>query len=166
MLKSVETVTEQDWDKALSVNIKGLSWCSKHCVEYMKKRGKGAIVNLSSISAFVAQPDFVPYSATKAAILGITKNLAYDFAQYNVRVNSVAPGVILTTALKKHLKETGKPIQGEEKLHMMNRVGQPREVAFAILFLASDEASFITGTNLMVDGGFMGLKFPPPEKKQ
>src|SRR5262249_13925478 len=131
---------------------------SRYAVEKMKQTGGGAIVNLSSISAFIAQPLFVTYSATKAALLQMTRNMAMDLATFNIRVNCVCPGTILTRATQDHMKRIGVSFEEflaqEAPAHMLNRVGQPREVAYAILFLASDEASFITGTHLMVDGGY------------
>ncbi|HEX6730927.1 MAG TPA: SDR family oxidoreductase, partial [Pyrinomonadaceae bacterium] len=120
--------------------------------------GGGAIVNLGSISSFVAQPSFVTYSSTKAAILQMTRNMAMDLAPFNIRVNCVCPGTILTRASEEHMAKVGMTkeefIASEAPKHLLNRVGDPREVAYPILFLASDEASFITGTHLMVDGGY------------
>lgn len=147
-----------DWQRSLGVNIIGTALVSRHAAEEMKKRGGGAIVNLGSISSFIAQPDFITYSATKAAILQMTRNMAMDLAPFNIRVNCVCPGTILTRASYDHMERVGMKLEEfvaeEGSKHLLNRVGQPREVAYAILFLASDEASFITGTHLMVDGGY------------
>ena len=149
----------EEWQRSLSVNIVGTALCSKYAAEAMKKKGKGAIVNLGSISSFVAQPEFLTYSTTKAAILQMTKNMALDLAPFNIRVNCVCPGTILTPASYKHMEKVGMTVEQfvaeEGPKHLLNRVGDPREVAYAILFLASDEASFITATHLMVDGGFI-----------
>jgi NAD(P)-dependent dehydrogenase (short-subunit alcohol dehydrogenase family) len=161
VLKDIKASVE-DWNRSLSVNIIGTSLVSKYAVEAMKHndngQGKGAIVNLSSISGFIAQPGFVTYSATKTAILQMTRNMALDLAPFNIRVNSVSPGTILTSASLKHIESLGiteeEFIAQEGKKHILNRVGYPDEVAYPILFLASDEASFITATNLMVDGGY------------
>ena len=123
-----------------------------------KKVGGGAIVNLGSISSFVAQPSFITYSSTKGAILQMTRNMAMDLAPFNIRVNCVCPGTILTRASEEHMARVGMTkeefIAAEAPKHLLNRVGHPRECAYPILFLASDEASFITGTHLMVDGGY------------
>lgn len=162
VLKDIEASVE-DWNRSLSVNIIGTSLVSKYAVEKMKYnnggKGKGAIVNLSSISGFIAQPGFVTYSATKAAILQMTRNMALDLAPFNIRVNSVSPGTILTSASLKHietLKITEEEFIAQEgQKHILNRAGYPDEVAYPILFLVSDEASFITATNLMVDGGYI-----------
>ena len=110
----------------------------------MKKKG-GAIVNLGSISSFVARPDFFAYSSTKAAILQMTRNMAIDLGRYNIRVNCVCPGTILTPASFRHMEKVGLTLEQvdteEGAKTFLGRAGQPREAACAILFLASDEAS-------------------------
>jgi NAD(P)-dependent dehydrogenase (short-subunit alcohol dehydrogenase family) len=150
--------TVEDWERVLGVNVIGTALMSRFASEYMKQFGGGSIVNLGSISSFVAQPSFVTYSATKAAILQMTRNMAMDLAPFNIRVNCVCPGTILTRASEEHMAQIGMTkedfIASEGPKHLLNRVGDPREVAYPILFLASDEASFITGTHLMVDGGY------------
>ncbi|HEX7086386.1 MAG TPA: SDR family oxidoreductase [Vicinamibacterales bacterium] len=157
VLKGIEA-TPEDWHRSLDVNVIGTSLCSRYASEAMKRRGGGAIVNLASISSFVAQPQFVTYSATKAAILQMTRNMALDLAPHGIRVNCVCPGTILTRASRDHMARVGMTLEefvaAEAPKTLLNRIGQPREVAWAILFLASDEASFITGTHLMVDGGY------------
>lgn len=157
ILKGIDATVDQ-WQRSLAVNVIGTALCSKYAVEEMKRRGGGAIVNLASISSFVAQPGFVTYSATKAAILQMTRNMAMDLAPFNIRVNCVCPGTILTAASYAHMERVGMPLERfmaeEGPKHLLNRVGQPREVAYAILFLACDDASFVTGTHLMVDGGY------------
>jgi NAD(P)-dependent dehydrogenase (short-subunit alcohol dehydrogenase family) len=150
--------TVADWQRMLSVNVMGTALMAKYASEYMKAAGGGSIVNLGSISSFVAQPSFITYSSTKGAILQMTRNMAMDLAPYNIRVNCVCPGTILTRASEEHMARVGMTkeefIAAEAPKHLLNRVGAPREVAYPILFLASDEASFITGTHLMVDGGY------------
>ncbi len=157
ILKGLEASVE-DWQRTLSVNIAGTALMSKFASEYMKQSGGGAIVNLGSISSFVAQPSFITYSSTKAAIVQMTRNMAMDLAPFNIRVNCVCPGTILTRATEEHMARVGMSkedfIATEAPKHLLQRVGDPREVAYPILFLASDEASFITGTHLMVDGGY------------
>ena len=157
VLKGLDA-TREDWRQSLDVNIIGTSLCTRYAAESMKKRGGGAIVNLSSISAFIAQPEFLTYSATKAALVNMTRCMALDLARDGIRVNCVCPGTIRTAATDRHMEQTGETEEeffaGNAPLHLLNRVGTPREVAYAILFLASDEASFITATPLMVDGGY------------
>ncbi len=157
VLKGIDATVE-DWHHSLNVNVIGTAQMSRYAVARMKESGGGAIVNLSSISAFVAQPSFVTYSATKAAILQMTRNMAMDLAPFKIRVNCVCPGTILTRASHDHMARVQIKeddfIAEESAKHLLCRVGQPMEVAYPILFLASDEASFITGTHLMVDGGY------------
>ena len=160
VLKGIDA-TPEDWHRSLDVNVIGTAMVSRAAVQVMRRSGGGAIVNLASISSFVAQPDFVTYSATKAAILQMTRNLALDLAADGIRVNCVCPGTILTRASRDHMERVGMSlddfIAAEAPKHLLNRVGTPREVAQAILFLASDDASFITGTHLMVDGGYTAI---------
>jgi NAD(P)-dependent dehydrogenase (short-subunit alcohol dehydrogenase family) len=150
-----------DWHRSLDVNVIGTALVTRAAVPLITRSGGGAIVNLASISSFVAQPHFVTYSATKAAILQMTKNLALDLAPHGIRVNCVCPGTILTRASRNHMARTGTTLEqflaAEAPKHLLHRVGTAREVANAILFLASDEASFITGTHLMVDGGYTAI---------
>ena len=157
VLKGLEASIE-DWQQVLGVNVVGTAMMSRFASEYMKQFGGGSIVNLGSISSFVAQPSFVTYSATKAAILQMTRNMAMDLAAFNIRVNCVCPGTILTRASEEHMARVGMTreefIAAEGPKNLLNHVGDPREVAYPILFLATDEASFITGTHLMVDGGY------------
>jgi NAD(P)-dependent dehydrogenase (short-subunit alcohol dehydrogenase family) len=160
VLKGLDA-TPEDWHRSLDVNVIGTSMVTHAAVQVMRRGGGGAIVNLASISSFVAQPQFVTYSATKAAILQMTRNLALDLAPDGIRVNCVCPGTILTRASRDHMERTGQNLDDfiatEAPKHLLNRVGTPREVAHAILFLASDDASFITGTHLMVDGGYTAV---------
>ncbi len=158
VLEGLEASVES-WHRSLGVNVVGTSLCTRYAAEAMKRRGAGAIVNLSSISAFIAQPHFLAYSATKAALVNMTRCMALDLAPYKIRVNCVCPGTIRTAATERHMAQTGTTeeqfLAENAPLHLLNRVGTPREVACAILFLASDEASFITATPLLVDGGYL-----------
>jgi len=160
VLKGIDA-TPEDWHRSLDVNVIGTALVTRAAAELMRRSGGGAIVNLASISSFVAQPQFVTYSATKAAILQMTRNLALDLAPDGIRVNCVCPGTILTRASRDHMERVGMSlddfIAAEAPKHLLNRVGTPLEVAHAILFLASDDASFITGTHLMVDGGYTAI---------
>ena len=154
--KSVEAAEIADWRKALDVNVIGTALVSKFVIPHLKAKG-GSIVNMSSQSGVMAQRDFATYNTSKGAILTMTKCMALDLAPYKIRVNSVCPGCILTTASYREMERLGVSFeQWRDRVapgHMLNRLGEPREVANAVLFLASDEASFVTATHLMVDGG-------------
>jgi NAD(P)-dependent dehydrogenase (short-subunit alcohol dehydrogenase family) len=157
--KSVEDATLEDWQRVLGVNVIGTAMVSKYAVPVMKKRGGGSIVNIASMSGIIAQQEFVTYNTSKGAILTMTRCMALDLAPFKIRVNSICPGCVFTTATEREWIRMG--ITKEEWIaknapgHMLNRIGQPVEVANAVLFLASDEASFITADHLMVDGGYV-----------
>jgi NAD(P)-dependent dehydrogenase (short-subunit alcohol dehydrogenase family) len=147
----------EELQQSLGVNVIGTAMVTKYAVEHIKKQG-GAIVNLGSISSFVAQPDFFAYSATKAALVQMTRNMALDLGPFGIRVNSVCPGTILTPATQRHMDKVGVSLEQFDKDEgiktFLGRIGRAREVAQAILFLVSDDASYITGASLMVDGGY------------
>ena len=156
VLKGFEATVEE-WQHSLGVNVVGTAMVTKYAVEHMKKKG-GAIVILGSISSFLAQPDFFAYSATKAAMVQLCRNMAMDLGPHKIRVNAVCPGSIITAASYRHMEKVGMTLEEfdaqEGAKTFVGRAGKPREVANAILFLASDEASYITGSHLMVDGGY------------
>ncbi|HEV2348268.1 MAG TPA: SDR family oxidoreductase [Terriglobia bacterium] len=160
VLKGIDA-SVADWERSVGVNIIGTSLVTKYAIVAMQKGGGGAIVNLASISSWVGQPNFITYSATKGAILQMTRNMAMDFAPYHVRVNCVCPGTILTPASYRHMEKTGMTLEQfdaeEGAKTFLKRIGKGREVAAAILFLASEDASYITGTHLMVDGGYTAM---------
>jgi NAD(P)-dependent dehydrogenase (short-subunit alcohol dehydrogenase family) len=153
----VDGATKADWEKVLAVNVLGPAQCSKHVLTSMRRAGGGAIVNIASVSGFIAQPGFVPYNSSKGALLQMTRCMALDLASDRIRVNAICPGEIHTRATDYHIQKLG--IDREVALAKlaavspMNRMGRPIEVAYAALFLASDEASFVTGAELVVDGG-------------
>lgn len=144
--------TVELWDRTMATNGRGMFLCCKYAAEVMVARGKGAIVCLSSISAFVGQPGQAIYGPAKFVASGLTKHLAIDLAAKGVRVNAVAPGTIATPAVARMAPDGIAKVVG---MHPLGRMGRPEEVASAILFLASDEASFITGAVLPVDGGYL-----------
>ncbi|MAT16483.1 MAG: short-chain dehydrogenase, partial [Planctomyces sp.] len=152
--------TRADWERILSVNVIGYALMCQHFLPLIRKSRAGAIVNMGSISSFIAQPQFVTYNATKAAIASMTRCLALDLAAENIRVNAVCPGTVWTQIVERLTQEAGltraeadaHPDWGAA--HMIPRIADPREIANAALFLASDEASFITAECLMVDGGY------------
>lgn len=148
----------EDFQRICSVNVAGTSLVTRAAIEHMKRVGAGSIVNFSSISGFIAQPEFATYSATKFAIRGLTKCWAQDLAHLGIRVNSICPGYIYTSAFENSCKALGRDVAEEDakasNLIMLQRQGRPEEVAAAAAFLASDEASYITGADLLVDGGY------------
>jgi len=152
--------TPEEWRQILDVNVMGPALVAKHVVPEMRKQGGGAIVNLGSISSFIAQPEFVTYNATKAAVANMTRCMAMDLAPDNIRVNGVCPGTVWTQIVESRAREQGLDRAAADKhpdfgaSAMIHRCAEPREIAQAIAFLASDEASFITGSNLMVDAGY------------
>jgi len=149
--------TVAEWQRSLGINVIGTALVTKYVAEVMKKNGRGAIVNLSSISAWIAQSNMFAYSSTKAAILQMTRNMAMDLALYGIRVNAVCPGTIMTAAVRRYMQERGMTLDQlnaeEGAKTLLKRVGQQREVANAILFLASDDARAITGQPYNVDAG-------------
>jgi dihydroanticapsin dehydrogenase len=159
ILRGIEA-TPEEWRQILSVNVMGPALMAKHMVPELRKTGGGAIVNLASISSFIAQPNFVTYNATKAAVANMTRCMALDLAGDNIRVNAVAPGAVWTPIVERLTREAGMDRAAADRhpdwggAHILKRIAEPREIAHAILFLVSDEASFITGENLMVDGGY------------
>ena len=159
VLRGIEATVEE-WRQTLDVNVMGPSLVAKHVVPAIRKAGGGAIVNLGSISSFIAQPNYVTYNTTKAAIIGMTRCMAMDLAPDNIRVNAVCPGVVWTQIVETQAIAMGLD-RAAADVHpqwagaqLIKRCADPREIAYAILFLASDEASFITGTPLMVDAGY------------
>ncbi|HQU41673.1 MAG TPA: SDR family oxidoreductase [Pirellulales bacterium] len=153
----VEQASRADWERVLAVNVVGPALCAKHVLPSMRRAGGGSIVNIASVSGFIAQPGFVPYNSSKGALLQSTRCMALDLAAENIRVNAICPGEIHTRATDYHIQKLG--IDREVALAKlaavspMQRMGRPSEVAYAALFLASDEASFVTGAKLVVDGG-------------
>jgi len=152
------TSTDEDWDRSLGVNVRGCANMAKACYPMMQASGGGAIVNISSISGHIAQPDRWTYNASKGAILALTRCQALDMAPAKIRVNVVSPGWTWTPEVAKAAegdREKWEPIWA--RFSILRRLGEAREVARAILFLCSDDASFITGAELPVDGGYMAL---------
>lgn len=151
--------TAEDWEKINAVNIGGTSLMTKYIVPMMKETGGGSVINFSSVSGFVGQANFATYNATKFAIRGLTKCWALDLAGFGIRVNTLCPGYIYTNAFINSCRDLGLDIEAENRraadMHLLGRQGTPEEVAAAAAFLASDDSSFITGTDLLVDGGYL-----------
>ena len=147
----------EDWDRVMAVDGRGMFLTCKFAIEAMLPTGGGSIVCLSSISGLAGQKRQSTYGPAKFVATGITKHLAIEWADRGIRVNAVAPGTIRTERVKRLPEEPGgvEYLQAIERMHPMGRIGEPSEVAAAIAFLASDDASFITGAILPVDGGYL-----------
>jgi NAD(P)-dependent dehydrogenase (short-subunit alcohol dehydrogenase family) len=155
---TVLDVSEENWDRIMDTNVKGVFLMSKEVVPIMLKQGKGVIVNNASCSGLVGDRNAIAYNTSKGAVVLMTKCLALDYSLKNIRVNCVCPGEIDTPMFRQEAKSRGLPIEEYRKqlceYHPIGRLGKPDEVANAVLFLASDEAGFITGTAFSVDGGY------------
>jgi NAD(P)-dependent dehydrogenase (short-subunit alcohol dehydrogenase family) len=153
--KSFMDATNLDWDRALGVNLKGQVFCSRGVVPHMQARGKGAIVNISSVHAFQTVNGVAPYATSKGGVYALTHAMAIDLAP-TIRVNAIAPGWVYTPLIQSIFDSYADPAAQRaevERRALMKRIGRPEEIGYAAAFLASDEASFITGTQLFVDGG-------------
>lgn len=155
---SVEKVSEKDWDRIMDVNVKGVFLMSKEVVPIMLKQKKGVIVNNASCSGLVGDRNAIAYNTSKGAVVLLTKCLALDYALKNIRANCVCPGEIETPMFQQEARARNMPLDEYRKelceYHPIGRLGVPNEVANAVLFLASDDASFITGAAFSVDGGY------------
>lgn len=149
-------VTREMWDRTIAVNLTGTFLMSQTIGRLIVAAGGGAIVHMSSTNGIVAEPDHAPYNASKGGVTLLTKTMALDLARYNIRVNAVCPGLI-RTPLTEGLSSEEFLQQYAAKYIPMNRMGKPEEVAAAFAFLASDDASFITGATLVIDGGQLAL---------
>ncbi|MGH9377281.1 MAG: SDR family NAD(P)-dependent oxidoreductase [Terriglobia bacterium] len=155
---SVTTVTEPEWDEVLNVNLKSAFLVSKFTIPEMIKRGGGAIVITGSVQSVSAQRNSVHYVVSKHGLLGLTRSIALDYAKQNIRANCVLPGAIDTPMLRWAASLDPHPekvLEACDKLHALGRMGKAEEVARVIAFLASDLASFMTGSAVMVDGGLL-----------
>ena len=148
-----------DWDRVLGVNLKGCFLFSKYAIPHMRRRG-GAIVNISSVHAFVSYVGNAAYDASKSGIIGLTRALALEYGHDKIRVNAICPGYISTPMTEQWLAIQPDPAATMKQVlsfHPLGRIGTPRDVANAALFLASDAAAFISGTYLVVDGGMTAV---------
>ncbi len=153
--KTVLDATSADWDRCLGVNLKGVFLCSKYAIPHMQAVGKGAIVNISSVHSWATVNGVAPYAASKGGISALTRNMAIDYGP-TIRVNAIAPGWVLTPLIQSIFDGYADPAdqrQQVERRQVMKRIGVPEDIGYAASFLASDEASFITGAHLFVDGG-------------
>ena len=145
-----------EWDRFFAVDLKAAWLGAKHVLPHMRRAGRGSIVNISSLHGFVTLEGFFPYAAAKSGLLGLTRSLALDYGPHGIRVNAIAPGFVRTRLVQESIDRSDDKIAAEQGMVAgvaLGRIGTPEEVAKAVRFLASDEASYITGASLLVDGG-------------
>jgi len=160
--KTVEDTTVEEWNREINVNLGGVFLCSKFFLPHLR-RTRGCIINMSSVNGFFVEPMCAGYCATKAAIIGLTKAMAIDHGKEGIRVNCICPGYIDAGLAWGYFEAQPDPAAARSaagKLHALWRIGRPEEVGRVAVFLASDEASFMTGSAVVVDGGF-GSGLPP-----
>jgi NAD(P)-dependent dehydrogenase (short-subunit alcohol dehydrogenase family) len=149
-------MTEEQWDSFFGIDLKAAWLAAKHVLPHMKRAGRGAIVNVSSLHGFVTLEGFFPYAAAKAGLVGLTRSLALDYGPHGIRVNCVAPGFIRTRLVQESIDRNDDRAAAEQAMTRgvaLGRIGTPEEVARVVRFLVSDEASYVTGASLLVDGG-------------
>lgn len=150
-------MTEEEWDRTLDINLKGYFLCAQACAKEMAKQKSGVIVNIASVAMGqqgVGFPNIVHYCASKGGIVGMTEALAVELAPYNIRVNAISPGMIETPMIDS-VKQDPKMMEAMLARVPMHRVGQPEEVSNLVLFLASDQSSYMTGSTVVIDGGWL-----------
>lgn len=153
----VESTSFTDWKRIMSVNINGVFLMTKSILKHMKEKGKGTIINIASEAGIDAFKNQVAYNVSKAAVIQLTKSLAIDFAENNIRANVVCPGTTMTPLVEKLLQKSDDPDKTKkelEEVRPLNRLGKPDEIAQAVLCLASNELEFATGTVFSIDGGY------------
>jgi len=155
--KPTHELSEEEWDRVQTVNVKGVFFCTKHAIPHMRRAGGGSIINLSSIYGLVGAPDVPPYHASKGAVRLMSKTDALLYAADKIRVNSIHPGFIWTPMVENYLKQLGDLNAGRkavDALHPLGHVGEVDDIAWGAVYLASDEAKFVTGAELVIDGGY------------
>lgn len=159
--KKCHELTNEEWDSVFNVDVKGVFYCTKYTVPHMLENGKGSIVNLSSIYGTLGSHELTPYHAAKGAVFAMTKQDAISYAKNNIRVNSIHPGTIMTPLVKELGSRMDGGLPAYEKLmsekHPIGHAGEPIDVAYGCLYLASDESKFVTGTTLYIDGGYSAM---------
>lgn len=156
--KPTHELSESEWDALMAVNLKGVFFCTKHVIPYMKAAGHGSIINLSSVYGVIGAGDLPPYHASKGAVRAMSKNDAVFYAPDKIRVNSLHPGLIWTAMAENFaasLPDGMKSVRRNlDSKNLIARAGEPDDVGWAVVFLASDESKFITGSELVIDGGY------------
>ncbi|MFN8008246.1 MAG: glucose 1-dehydrogenase [Terriglobia bacterium] len=152
----VDQTPEVEWNKSIDVNLKSIYLASHYAIPHLKKAGGGSIVNMSSVAGLMGVKNRAAYSASKGGVIGLTKSMAIDYVEDHIRVNSICPGTVDSPSLQKRLDLLPDPAAARRDFtsrQPMKRFGRPEEIAYAVLFLCSDESSFVTGIELIVDGG-------------
>lgn len=156
--KPTHEIKRDQWEKVISINVNGLFFCTKYVIPIMKRSGGGSIINMSSIYGMIGAADLPPYHASKGAIRVMTKNDALLYAKDNIRINSIHPGFIWTPLVEELADDSPEGVDAFRdnlnKLHPIGFVGEPDDIAYGVIYLASDEAKFITGSELVIDGGY------------
>ena len=157
--KPTHEITEEEWDRVQAINVKGVFFCVKHAIAHLRHAGGGSIINLSSIYGLVGAADVPPYHASKGAVRLMSKNDALIYAADRIRVNSIHPGFIWTPMVEHHLRDSGATdIDAARRevglLHPLGHMGDVDDIAWGVVYLASDEAKFVTGAELVIDGGY------------
>ena len=152
----LDQTTEEEWNASMNVNLRSIYLCAKHAIPCMKRSGGGTIVNMASVAGLMGVKNRAAYSASKGGVIALTKSMAIDYVEDGIRVNSICPGTVDSPSLQKRLEALPDPTAARRdftRRQPMKRFGRPDEIAYAVLFLSSDESSFITGTEIIVDGG-------------
>ena len=157
--KPTHELTVEEWERVQAVNVRGVFLCTKHAIPHLKRAGGGSIINLSSIYGLVGAPDVPPYHASKGAVRLMSKTDALLYAADRIRVNSIHPGFIRTPMVEHHLADSGATdleaaIVDVGHLHPLGHMGEPDDIAWGVVYLASDESKFVTGSELVIDGGY------------
>ncbi len=148
---TIEDTTEEEWEQYQGINAKGSFLCSKYAIPHIRKAGGGSIIMISSISAHIGQQNVGPYNSSKAAQEGLIRSMAMDFAKDKIRVNAICPGWVMVESLKEPRQ---KIMDFIESIHPIGRIGTPEDIAWAAVYLASDESTWVTGASFAIDGGY------------
>ena len=155
--KPTHEITSEEWDTVMNINVKGVFFCTKYVIPFMKEAGGGSIIYMSSVYGLVGNTDIPPYHASKGAVRLMTKTDALFYAKDKIRVNSIHPGFIKTPLVENFLKPMGNIDEGLkvlESLHPLGHLGEPEDIGYGVVYLASDESKFMTGSELVIDGGY------------
>jgi NAD(P)-dependent dehydrogenase (short-subunit alcohol dehydrogenase family) len=160
VVKKVADLTAEEWNRVMGVNITGVFYGCKHAIRQFQKQGGGSIVNIGSISAIIGLPEQAVYCASKGAVYQLSRQIAIDYARENIRCNVIGPGSVDGEFLRIYLDSQSDPATAEARVvdsHPIHRLADPFEIAETIMFMLSDRASFVTGANLQVDGGYTAI---------